>query len=130
MDKLEQIVAKQKELGERIIEERGLDWLKDNPNKMLKHHILALNDEVAELQREINFKWWVNEQKVDYCACGEELIDILHFTLQVLILLGADADWIYEEYMGKNKENHDRQDGNTDRKGYDVNSDEQYENVD
>jgi hypothetical protein len=53
----------------------------------------------------------------------------MHFNLQALILLGCDAEEIYNLYLGKNKENHDRQDGNTDRKGYNVNNDEKYQNV-
>ena len=130
MDKLKEIVDKQRELGERIIDERGLDWLKENPDKMLEKHVLAMNDEVAELQRELDWKWWTNKKNIDLDACKEELIDILHFNLQALILLGCDAGEIYELYLGKNEENHDRQDGKTERKGYDVNSNEKYEKVD
>ncbi|MFW6310815.1 MAG: dUTPase [Nanoarchaeota archaeon] len=130
VDKLDEIVKKQKELMERVVEERGHNWLKENKNKMLKHHILALSDETAELQREINWKWWVNDKEIDEEACKEELIDMIHFNLQALILLGCDANEIYNIYMGKNKENHKRQNGETNRKGYDPNSDEEYENVD
>ena len=129
VDKLDEIVAKQKGLGERIINERGVDWLENNADKMLQKLVMAMNDEIAELQRETNWKWWTNKKEIDIPACKEELIDILHFNLQALILLGCDSKEIYDLYVGKNEENHDRQDGNTDRKGYNVNSDEEYKNV-
>lgn len=127
-DKLDDIVEKQKYLLDTIAERRDLEL--GNTNHVLKNHVLALFDEVAELQRELSWKWWANDKKIDIDACKEELIDILHFDIQALIYLGCDAKEIHKLYLGKNKENHNRQEGKTDRKGYDVTKDETYENVD
>ena len=126
-DKLEEIVEGQLGLLNRIKEERNIDW---DINEMLKNHVLALNDEVAELQREIDWKWWVNNKKLEKDNIEEELIDIVFFTLQALLELDNDAEDIYNLYMNKLGENHNRQDGNTDRRGYNPNSEESYENVD
>lgn len=127
-DKLDDIVDKQSYLLETIKERRKLDL--SDLNHVLKNHVLAIFDETAELQRELNWKWWTNNNLIDVEACKEELIDILHFDIQALIYLGCSANEIHELYLGKNEENHDRQKGKTDRKGYNVDENEEYENVD
>ena len=38
--------------------------------------------------------------------------------------VGMTADEVYNIYMGKNKENFDRQDGISRKKGYDINDNE------
>lgn len=127
MDKLEEIVGAQKRLLERVEEERGLP---DTLNDKLLGHVHAIEDEAGELRRELDWKWWTNKKEVDFSNCREELIDVLHFTIQGLILLGCDASDIHRYYLDKNQTNHDRQDGKTDRQGYDVNSNETYRRVD
>lgn len=128
MDKLEDIVDLQTKLKERIEEERQVNF--KYINNALKQHIHAIDDEKGELRRELDWKWWTNKKDIDIDACKEELIDMLHFLIQALIILGCDADEIHSRYVEKNRTNHDRQDGKTDRKGYDPDSDENYENVD
>ena len=128
-DKLDDIVDKQSYLFDRIVDRRSIEL--GSINTVLERHVLALNDEVAELQRELDWKWWTNNKNVDVEACKEELIDILHFDIQALIYLGCDAEEIHDLYLGKNKENHKRQEGKTDRDGYNVKDiNEEYKNVD
>lgn len=130
VDKLDKIVREQKKLMEKIVKKRGLEEAFSDSQSVLRMHALAIYDETAELQRELSWKWWTNDRPLNIEACKEELIDILHFDIQALIYLGCDADDILDLYLGKNKENHDRQAGKTDRKGYNVDEDEVYENVD
>jgi len=127
MDKLDKIMREQKKLFERVRVEHGVDFGDDNT--MIKNHILALNDEVAELQREIDWKWWTNGYHVNWDAVDEELIDIIFFTLQALILRGKSPDDVYHLYMKKLGINHERQDGKR-RVGYKAGSGEYYENAD
>jgi len=142
-DKLDNIVKNQKELMEQIFNKRGdsIDFLEKDDvlkinkdplhlNKALKNHVLAINDELAELQRELDWKWWTNKKKIHRDNINEELIDIIFFTIQALIINGNDAKDIFNLYMDKLQENLDRQEGKTTRKGYNFNSDEYYENVD
>lgn len=129
MDKLDKIVNEQRNLLERLVEERDLEFHKD-PDEIVKFHRNAILSEVSELQDSIDWKLWTNEKEPDYENSKEELIDILHFVIQGLICFGCDSDDIVELYLDKNNENHNRQDGKTERKGYNVNSDEKYENVD
>ncbi len=128
MDKLDEIVRKQEELLNNVLSKRDLEW--SNFSAAMLAHKNAVGDEIHEMQRELNWKWWVNKKSVDEEAVKEEWIDVLHFTIQALIVAGCDVDEIYRLYMGKNEENFGRQKGDTDRKGYNSDSDEEYENVD
>lgn len=49
--------------------------------------------------------WKKNVQPPDSDYVKTELIDILHFTLEMLLIWGADAEEIYRRYVGKNQEN-------------------------
>ena len=127
MDKLEKIVKEQAELFERIAEEHGIEF--SNSEEMIRNHVFALGAEVAELQNSVNWKWWTNDHEVDWENVDEELIDIIFFTLQALILRGNDAEDIFQLYMEKLGVNHQRQDGEL-RQGYKADSEEEYEIVD
>lgn len=49
--------------------------------------------------------WKKNNQPPDPDYIKTELIDILHFTLEMLLIWGADADEIHKRYVSKNQEN-------------------------
>lgn len=127
MDKLDKIVKEQAELFERIAEEHDIGF--EDTEDMIRQHVFALNAEVAELQNSVNWKWWTNDHEVDWDNVNEELIDIIFFTVQALILNGNNAEDIYNLYMDKLGVNHQRQDGEL-RKGYKADSGEDYEVVD
>lgn len=127
MDKLERIVQEQSNLFEIIAEEHNVDF--ENNNNMMINHLLAINAEVGELQKSLDWKWWTNEMEIDWNNVDEELIDILFFTIQALVLHGHDAESIYNMYLDKLEINHERQEGKY-RKGYKADSGEKYEEVD
>ena len=124
-DRLDEIVAKQK-----VIVDRWMDLQKmDTPDKEKKtqEFLLAIIAEVGEILNgesdgehvksgikgsgAIRWKSWKTQQgepNPDYIKT--ELIDVLHFVLELLIIWGADADEIYNRYMNKNKENIKRYD--------------------
>jgi len=82
--------------------------------------ILATQDELAELLRELNYKWWKNEKPLNHAAIAEELVDILHFFVSMCLRSGISADDLYEGYIRKNRENFDRQDGKSEKEGYSI----------
>ncbi len=119
MDKLDTIFALQKGFQEKIKKERGLE---DIPmEQWLQKQTLAMVSELAELLEEVNFKWWKNPHELDAGNIREELADILHFFVSMCLEAGMTADDLFTVYAGKNKENFDRQNGASAKKGYEVN---------
>lgn len=117
MDKLDQIFEMQAQLDNRIIRERNIEkslsvWVRDLT--------VAMEDEISEVRREINWKWWKNEKPIDIIALREEVIDLWHFLVSLSQKVGLTADDVYRVYCEKNAENHARQDGTSNKGGYKV----------
>lgn len=117
MDKLERIFELQKGFQDKIKRERGLDY---PPEEWIQKQTLAMLSELAELLEEVNFKWWKNPHELNMDNVREELSDILHFFISMCIEAGMTADDLYAVYVGKNKENHMRQDGLSQKHGYET----------
>lgn len=121
---LQEMLNKQKELNDRIIKTRNLPELTDL-DYWLKQWFMAIITESAEMLEETNWKHWKNAKQIDVEALKKEAIDIQHFLFSVYLTLGMNAEEVYNIYMDKNKENHDRQDGKIQgRESYNVNMDE------
>ncbi|MCS6768679.1 MAG: dUTPase [Candidatus Nitrosocaldus sp.] len=69
----------------------------------------AIIHEACELQDLANWKWWKSPSRFDEEKAKEELIDILHFVIQISIELGMDARDILDAYARKNAINRERQ---------------------
>ena len=104
MDKLEHIFNSQKELADFIKSPR-YPVIKEDKISVLS---TALIHEAVELQRLTNWKWWKKEVAFDEKMAKEELIDILHFVIQISIELGMTPTDILNEYNRKNKINKER----------------------
>ena len=84
----------------------------------MRDHRGYLADEVAEALYEMPFyKSWKDYSKMsdeDKQAAWQkvkmELVDALHFFVNLLLAAGFTADELYKMYMAKNQENHRRQD--------------------
>lgn len=76
--------------------------------------------EISELLCEVNFKWWKNKKELDIKAIKEEMVDILHFLVGMSVNVGMTSDEMFEIYYSKNKENFDRQNGLSQKKGYEI----------
>ncbi len=118
MDKLEQIFALQDRFNSELIERRHLEGI--GREEWIQRQTLALMSELAELIDEVNFKWWKNPKPVDEDAVKGELVDILHFFVSMCLKMDMDAEELYERYLDKNKENFDRQNGLSAKKGYEL----------
>ena len=117
MDKLEHIFEMQQKLNDFIIDNHNLRdqytsevWIQKN--------ILALISELGETLNEVNFKWWKNPKTINKQALKEELVDVLHFFISMCLHSGMTADELYQIYLDKNKENLNRQIGNSIQKDY------------
>jgi len=112
MDKLNQIVEMQKNLMQRL----GVQVLEDRRNDVLiqeqtKNLLFAICCELGETGDEINWKPWKRTIKpVNLDLLRTELIDIFHFTMELMIMWGMDAEMIFLTYEEKMAENNARQD--------------------
>lgn len=126
MDKLEQMLAAQAELQRRLGTNFSELTLKERA-EFMRNHRGYLEDELAEALYEMPFyKLWKNYDEMSEEATSiawqkvrMELVDCLHFFMNLMLCAGMTADEIYEMYMAKNKENNRRQDeGYTADKSY------------
>lgn len=123
MDKLDEIVNLQKGLmsklnvvsyipGEDAV---GALHPEDYPDLktiqlQTKDMLFAICCELGEIGDEINWKPWKKTQKaVELDLLRTEMVDVLHFILELMIMWGMTADDIHSYYKAKMQENHDRQ---------------------
>ncbi|ACJ33035.1 dUTPase [Anoxybacillus flavithermus] len=105
---LEVMFNMQQALDERIIAERNIDKTID---EWVVAITIAMESEIDEIRREVNWKWWKQEKEVDIDRLQEEVIDLWHFLLSLSRIVGLTPETIFERYMQKNTINHKRQDG-------------------
>lgn len=117
MDKLETIFEMQKSLNDYIIKSRNIDF---SMEEWLQKDVLATLSELSEMLDEINWKWWKNKKEVNMDNLRNEIVDILHFFVSMCIFTGMDANELFSRYLDKNKENFDRQNGISQKKGYEL----------
>lgn len=117
MDKLDTIFEMQGTLDRYIAEKRDLKFTDE---EWVQKKCLAMISEISELLCEVNFKWWKNPKELDYKAIKEEMVDILHFLVGMSVNVGMTAQEMFDIYYAKNKENFDRQNGFSKKKGYEL----------
>lgn len=117
-DKLTEMYDMQTKLDQRIITERGITKTTD---EWVVGLTIAMESEIDEIRREVNWRWWKNSKPIDQATLQEEIVDVWHFLLSLSRVVGMSPDDIHRIYMEKNAENHARQDGTSMKEGYAVN---------
>lgn len=117
LDKLAQMYGMQAALDGRIIAERSVD---KSMSEWVVGLTIAMESEIDEIRREVDWKWWKNPKEIDMDALQGEVIDMWHFLLSLSRVVGLSPDDIHRLYIEKNAENHDRQAGLSDKDGYEV----------
>lgn len=117
-DLLTEMYDMQTKLDERIVKERSINKTTD---EWVVGLTLAMESEIDEIRREVNWKWWKNEKPIDADLLQGEVIDLWHFLLALSRVAGLTPQDIHRIYMEKNAENHARQDGISTKAGYNVN---------
>lgn len=75
-----------------------------------KEYVTAIEDECAELRSWINWKTWKKDRKVvNIEEVKYEIIDILHFWVNLCLIWGITPEDVYRYYMNKKKQNVVRQ---------------------
>lgn len=116
-DKLTEMYDMQTKLDQRIITERGITKTTD---EWVVGLTIAMESEIDEIRREVNWRWWKNSKPIDQTALQEEIVDVWHFLLSLSRVVGMSPDDIHRIYMEKNAENHARQSGTSKKEGYEV----------
>ena len=103
---LEDLLKKQKRFHDKVV----LDNEKFPREKGPAIFMLttALIHEAIELQRLTNWKWWKRETHLDEEDAKEELVDIFHFFMDLVVTMGMDAEELEKEYERKLKINYER----------------------
>jgi len=113
-DKLDQIFKKQVDLQIKLY--NSLEPLIKN-QEFININLLACFDELSEIMRESAWKnpnlikfGWKKTQEFNEEKFKEEIVDLLHFFVNLCIAAGMNEEELFERYINKNKENHDRKD--------------------
>lgn len=72
--------------------------------------LLACIDELMEMLRETPWKPWKKQQSYNKGKVHDELVDLLHFFINLCLLAGLDSQLLFEKYLHKHKINYKRQD--------------------
>lgn len=107
MDKLEFLLEEQHKLTKVI--GKNIKWYTEaSIDEFLFVKCYAMLEEVVEVIRELSWKPWKPKRKFDANKVKEELIDVLHFWLEVANMLNMSADEIVQIYKKKNEKNKNR----------------------
>jgi dimeric dUTPase (all-alpha-NTP-PPase superfamily) len=106
-NKLDEMLRRQRTYSSQLSQRIGRYRWSDE--KKIEALTMAIIQEACELQNLTNWKWWKQTKKeFDVAKAKEELIDIMHFVLDIALVLGMTAEDIYREYIKKNQINLER----------------------
>lgn len=77
--------------------------------KYIEFNTIALIDEIMESLRETPWKPWKKLQQFNSVQYKEELVDALHFFVNLCLAAGFTSDELYDSYCKKMKINVERQ---------------------
>ncbi len=108
MDMLEEIFDMQKEYL-KILSLKHNEFTAYSKEERVSRLCIAIIHEACELQDLTEWKWWKNKHGFDTSKAREELVDILHFVIQIALELDMSANDLFNEYKKKNIINRERQ---------------------
>jgi dimeric dUTPase (all-alpha-NTP-PPase superfamily) len=75
----------------------------------VRNMTLALEDELHEALAETGWKPWATSRHINREAYVGELVDALHFLVNLFLVVGAGADEVHARYIEKSTRNAKRQ---------------------
>ena len=116
IDKLDDIFGYQMALQQRLGTFEKIVSQSDR-QQFINQMILACHEEVVEIMRESAYKnpeyvkfGWKQGQTMNNEKRKEEIVDLVHFVVNLCLITGMSSNELYQRYVNKNKENHQRQD--------------------
>jgi hypothetical protein len=76
-------------------------------------NVLAATDELHEALANVGWKPWATDRSIDREMLARELVDVLHFVGNLLLVSGVDPEELWSMYANKVRVNAERQ-----RSGY------------
>ena len=117
MDKLDLMLKRQAELQEHLGVTSKLRTKADE-QKYINQMLLAIHEETVEIMRETAYKnpdyvefGWKKNQVFNSEGFKNELADLFHFVLNLVLISKMTSDELFTRYMDKNQENHERKNG-------------------
>ena len=111
-----QWLEKTKELQKEVYKIDFDDFEKDDSASLnsiieyLRWNMLAIDDELAEVRKEISWKPWQHDEPyVNRKAVIKECVDILHFVGNIICAVGGTDEQLNEYYLEKMRVNKERQ---------------------
>lgn len=77
--------------------------------EFIKNNVLAALDELHEALAEVGWKPWASSRHINRDAVKGELVDVLHFYINLLGVIGVTPDELFEDYFKKAAKNKKRQ---------------------
>ena len=111
---LDEIFKRQIELQTKSFGVDPRDLTGDDMANYVQSMSLALTDEIHEALNEVGWKPWATSRHVNREAYVGELVDALHFLVNLFLVVGADAHEVHYRYVEKSQRNKKRQE-----EGYD-----------
>lgn len=114
-DKLNELFEMQSSLDMYIVDQRDI---KKSLDEWIVGLTIAMESEIEEIRKEVNWKWWKNSKVIHKDNLQEEIIDLWHFLISMSIKAGLTPEDVLRIYKEKNKENFNRQNGLSQKEGY------------
>lgn len=113
-DRLEDIFNRQRELQVKSYGHDPVLMTQKRKIQFIKDMSLALEDEVHEALGEVGWKPWATSDHIDRDAYVGELVDALHFFVNLCLVVDVTPAELHMRYFKKAKRNAERQE-----EGYD-----------
>lgn len=77
--------------------------------EFIRWNVLALEDELHEALQEVGWKPWASSNHINRDEYVGELVDALHFFINLCLIVGVNPEELFERFMAKNEKNARRQ---------------------
>lgn len=115
MDRLETMLAAQRDLQERVLGFRFAEMTLEQRVQYVKDTVLALSNELqAEVLGEIGWKSWATLRYINVEPYKGELVDCWHFLMNLMLAVDMTTDELYVRYLEKRGVNITRQENSYD----------------
>lgn len=109
-DHLREIFDLQLRLQTRLYGADPASFREDQFADYVRMNVLAVTDELHEALAETGWKPWATSRHLNREAYKKELVDALHFFVNLCLVAGITAPELAAAYYEKNAKNHVRQD--------------------
>lgn len=106
---LEEIFERQAKLQRESFGIDPADMSPEARSQYIKDMVLAATDELHEALAEVGWKPWATSRHLNNDAFIGELVDVLHFLVNLWLAAGATAEQVRDRYIEKSIRNARRQ---------------------